>query len=91
MTARVEQVRLLLKNKQYQAALRDIEHLHQTHSQDAQIRHWLATTYYRIGEEFLQRGAQHEAEHYLWKALQTQPRDPGLLFDVKRALQRLSS
>jgi len=87
--AQLQQIRDLLKAQQYMAAVRTAEDLHAQFPQDAKVRHLVAVSYYRLGEAHVRCGHVDLGQQYLFKAMQTDPQDAGLLFDVKRALSRL--
>ncbi|MEN9204521.1 MAG: DnaJ domain-containing protein [Thermostichales cyanobacterium BF4_bins_65] len=85
----VLQIRSLLVRKQLMAAVQGAEGLYRQFPQDGQVRHVLALAYYRLGEAYAQRGLVDLAHSYLLKAMQTDPQDASLVFDVKRVLTRL--
>jgi len=85
----IKQVRDLLKARQLMAAVHTAEHLRSQFPQDPKVRHLMAVAYYRLGEAYVLRGHQDLGHPYLLKAMQTDPEDASILFDVKRALSRL--
>jgi len=87
--AQLQQIRDLLKAQQFMAAVRTAEDLQAQFPQDAKARHLVAVSYYRLGEAHVRCGHVDLGQQYLFKAMQTDPQDAGLLFDVKRALSRL--
>lgn len=54
-----------------------------------EVIHWKAVTYHRWSSELILNGKLREAEIYLNKALNTDPKNRELSFEVKRDLERV--
>lgn len=79
----------LLKQKKYVVAIAIAEGLRERYKNAPEVIHWQAVTYQRRGSELLVAGKFKEAEAYLTKAMNTDPGNRELCFEVKRDLERL--
>ena len=79
--------RLIKDGKLTQAVARAEESVSQDPGH-AETIHWLAWAYYRLGSALRLRG-DPQARFYLERAMQTEPENKELAFDVERELQRL--
>jgi hypothetical protein len=80
----------LLKQKKYVVAIAIAEGLRERYKNSPEVIHWQAVTYQRRGSELLIAGKLKEAEAYLTKAMNTDPGNRDLCFEVKRDLERIS-
>jgi DnaJ domain len=80
----------LLKQKKYVVAIAIAEGLRERYKNSPEVVHWQAVTYQRRGSELLIAGKLKEAEAYLTKAMNTDPGNRDLCFEVKRDLERIS-
>ena len=79
----------LLKQKKYVVAIAIAEGLRERYKNSPEVIHWQAVTYQRRGSELLIAGKLKEAEAYLTKAMNTDPGNRELCFEVKRDLERI--
>jgi hypothetical protein len=79
----------LLKQKKYVVAIAIAEGLRERYKNAPEVIHWQAVTYQRRGSELLVAGKFKEAEAYLTKAMNTDPGNRELCFEVKRDLERM--
>ncbi len=79
----------LLKQKKYVVAIAIAEGLRERYKNAPEVVHWQAVTYQRRGSELLVAGKLKEAEAYLTKAMNTDPGNRELCFEVKRDLERI--
>lgn len=79
----------LLKQKKYVVAIAIAEGLRERYKNSPEVIHWQAVTYQRRGSELLMTGKFKEAEAYLTKAMNTDPGNRELCFEVKRDLERI--
>jgi tetratricopeptide (TPR) repeat protein len=80
----------LLKQKKYVVAIAIAEGLRERYKNSPEVIHWQAVTYQRRGSELLIAGKLKEAEAYLTKAMNTDPGNRELCFEVKRDLERIA-
>ncbi|WP_408648750.1 J domain-containing protein [Tumidithrix elongata] len=85
----LRRVQELLKQKKYVVAIAVVEGMRERYPKSPEVLHWQAVTYYRWGSELIIAGKLREAEIYLNKALNTDPKNRELCFEVKRDLERL--
>ncbi|WP_425214304.1 DnaJ domain-containing protein [Tumidithrix helvetica] len=85
----LRRVQELLKQKKYVVAIAVVEGMRERYPKSPEVLHWQAVTYYRWGSELMITGKLREAEIYLNKALNTDPKNRELCFEVKRDLERL--
>ncbi len=79
----------LLKQKKYVVAIAIAEGLRERYKNSPEVIHWQAVAYQRRGSELLMTGKFKEAEAYLTKAMNTDPGNRELCFEVKRDLERI--
>jgi tetratricopeptide (TPR) repeat protein len=80
----------LLKQKKYVVAIAIAEGLRERYKNSPEVIHWQAVAYQRRGSELLMAGKLKEAEAYLTKAMNTDPGNRDLCFEVKRDLERIA-
>jgi hypothetical protein len=85
----LRRVQELLKQKKFVVAIAVVEGMRERYPKSPEVLHWQAVTYYRWGSELIIVGKLREAEIYLNKALNTDPKNRELCFEVKRDLERL--
>lgn len=85
----IRKVQDLLRQKRYLVAIPIVEGMRSRFAQAPEVIHWQAVVYQRQGCELLIVGRLREAEIYLNKALNTDPKNRELCFEVKRDLERL--
>jgi len=85
----LRRVQDLLKQKKYIVAIAVVEGMSERFPTSPEVMHWKAVTYYRWGSELILVGKLREAEIYLNKALNTDPKNRELIFEVKRDLERV--
>jgi tetratricopeptide (TPR) repeat protein len=85
----LRRVQELLKQKKYVVAIAVVEGMRERYPKSPEVLHWQAVTYYRWGSELIITGKLREAEIYLNKALNTDPKNRELCFEVKRDIERL--
>ncbi|WP_218080181.1 tetratricopeptide repeat protein [Anthocerotibacter panamensis] len=86
----LQQVKQALKNRQYTVAITQAEALLQQFPQDKAIQHQLALACQRLGNALIYRGDYRQAKVYLTRALDLEPDNAHLVFEVKRDLARLN-
>ncbi len=85
----LRRVQDLLKQKKYVVAIAVVEGMSERYPHAPEVIHWQAVTYHRWGSELMLKGKLREAEIYLNKALNTDPKNRELSFEVKRDLERV--
>ncbi|PZU96338.1 MAG: molecular chaperone DnaJ [Pseudanabaena sp.] len=85
----LRRVQDLLKQKKYVVAIAVVEGMGERFPNSPEVIHWKAVTYHRWGSELILVGKLREAEIYLNKALNTDPKNRELIFEVKRDLERV--
>lgn len=85
----LKKVQDLLRQRKYLLAVPIAEAMRQRFREAPEVIHWQAVVYQRLGCELIQQGKLHQAEIYLNKALQTDPKNRELCFEVKRDLDRI--
>jgi tetratricopeptide (TPR) repeat protein len=85
----LRRVQDLLKQKKYVVAIAVVEGMSERFPNTPEVIHWQAVTYHRWGCELILNGKLREAEIYLNKALNTDPKNRELAFEVKRDLERV--
>ncbi|OIP72621.1 MAG: molecular chaperone DnaJ [Oscillatoriales cyanobacterium CG2_30_44_21] len=85
----LRRVQDLLKQKKYVVAIAVVEGMGERFPDSPEVIHWKAVTYHRWGSELILVGKLREAEIYLNKALNTDPKNRELIFEVKRDLERV--
>ena len=84
----LRRVQDLLKQKKYVVAIAVVEGMSERFPNSPEVIHWKAVTYHRWSSELILAGKLREAEIYLNKALNTDPKNRELSFEVKRDLER---
>jgi len=79
----------LLKQRRYIVAIAIAEGMRARFPKSVEVIHWQAVTYHRWGTELLLKAKFREAEIFLNKALNTDPSNRELAFEVRRDLQRI--
>jgi curved DNA-binding protein CbpA len=79
----------LLKQRRYIVAIAVAEGMRARFPKSTEVIHWQAVTYHRWGTELLLKAKFREAEIFLNKALNTDPTNRELAFEVKRDLERI--
>lgn len=85
----LRRVQDLLKQKKYVVAIAVVEGMSERFPSSTEVIHWKAVTYHRWSNELILVGKLREAEIYLNKALNTDPKNRELTFEVKRDLERV--
>lgn len=85
----LRRVQDLLKQKKYVVAIAVVEGMSERFPHTPEVIHWQAVTYHRWSSELILNGKLREAEIYLNKALNTDPKNRELSFEVKRDLERV--
>ncbi|MDX1977863.1 MAG: DnaJ domain-containing protein [Pseudanabaenaceae cyanobacterium bins.68] len=85
----LKKVQDLLRQRKYLVAVPIAEAMRSRFSDAPEVIHWQAVVYQRLGCELLQQGKLRQAEIYLNKALNTDPQNRELCFEVKRDLERI--
>lgn len=85
----LRRVQDLLKQKKYVVAIAVVEGMSERFPNTPEVIHWQAVTYHRWSSELILNGKLREAEIYLNKALNTDPKNRELSFEVKRDLERV--
>ena len=85
----LRRVQDLLKQKKYVVAIAVVEGMSERFPNSPEVIHWKAVTYHRWSSELILAGKLREAEIYLNKALNTDPKNRELSFEVKRDLERV--
>jgi tetratricopeptide (TPR) repeat protein len=85
----IRKVQDLLRQRKYLMAIPIVEGMRSRFAEAPEVIHWQAVVYQRQGCELLIAGRLREAEIYLNKALNTDPKNRELCFEVKRDLERL--
>ena len=85
----LRRVQDLLKQKKYIVAIAVVEGMSERFPNSPEVIHWKAVTYHRWSNELILVGKLREAEIYLNKALNTDPKNRELSFEVKRDLERV--
>jgi len=80
----------LLKQRRYIVAIAVAEGMKERFPKSPEVIHWLAVTYHRWGNELILKSRWREAEIFLQKALNTDPNNRELAFEVKRDLERIA-
>ncbi|AFY75155.1 DnaJ-class molecular chaperone with C-terminal Zn finger domain [Synechococcus sp. PCC 7502] len=81
----------LLKQRKYIVAIAIAEGMRGKFPQSPEVIHWQAVTYHRWGNELILKKKYKEAEVFLNKALNTDPSNRELAFEVKRDLDRIAA
>ena len=79
----------LLKQKKYVVAIAISEGMRDRFPKSPEVVHWQAVTYHRYSNELILAGKLREAEVYLYKALNTDPSNRELCFEVRRDIDRV--
>ena len=87
----LRRVQDLLKQKKYIVAIAVVEGMSERFPNSPEVIHWKAVTYYRYASELILVGKLREAEIYLNKSLNTDPKNRELGFEVKRDLERVQN
>ncbi len=87
----LRRVQDLLKQKKYVVAIAVVEGMSERFPNSPEVIHWKAVTYHRWSSELILNGKLREAEIYLNKALNTDPKNRELSFEVKRDLERVQN
>jgi len=87
----LRRVQDLLKQKKYIVAIAVVEGMSERFPNSPEVIHWKAVTYHRWSSELILAGKLREAEIYLNKALNTDPKNRELIFEVKRDLERVQN
>ena len=87
----LRRVQDLLKQKKYLVAIAVVEGMSERFPSSPEVIHWKAVTYHRWSSELILVGKLREAEIYLNKALNTDPKNRELSFEVKRDLERVQN
>ncbi|ELS30637.1 MULTISPECIES: J domain-containing protein [Pseudanabaena] len=87
----LRRVQDLLKQKKYIVAIAVVEGMSERFPNAPEVVHWKAVTYHRWSSELILAGKLREAEIYLNKALNTDPKNRELIFEVKRDLERVQN
>jgi len=85
----LRRVQDLLKQKKYVVAIAVVEGMSERFPNSPEVIHWKAVTYHRWSSELILVGKLREAEIYLNKALNADPKNRELSFEVKRDLERV--
>ena len=85
----LRRVQDLLKQKKYVVAIAVVEGMSARFLNSPEVIHWKAVTYHLWGKELILMNRLREAEIYLTKALNTDPENRELSFDVKRGLEKV--
>ncbi len=85
----LRRVQDLLKQKKYIVAIAVVEGMSERFPNAPEVIHWKAVTYHRWSSELILVGKLREAEIYLNKSLNTDPKNRELSFEVKRDLERV--
>jgi DnaJ domain len=85
----LRRVQDLLKQKKYVVAIAVVEGMSERFPNSPEVIHWKAVTYHRWSSELILVGKLREAEIYLNKSLNTDPKNRELIFEVKRDLERV--
>jgi hypothetical protein len=85
----LRRVQELLKQKKYVVAIAVVEGMSERFPNSPEVIHWQAVTYHRWGVELILANKLREAEIYLNKSLNTDPKNRELIFEVKRDLERV--
>ncbi len=88
---RIKTIRAALKAKAWYQAISQAEDLIETYPPTRETVHLLALAYQRLGSTHLIEGNYDEARSYLNLALETEPDNRELGFDIKRDLDRLQA
>ncbi len=86
----IQLIRKLLRQRQWMAAVAKADTLVDKYVTPETI-HILALTYQRLGSYYLMTGHYREAKDYLHQALETEPHNRELAFDIKRDLDLLQA
>ncbi len=81
----------LLKQRRYIVAIAVAEGMRARFPKSTEVIHWQAVTYHRWGIELLLKSRFRDAEIFLNKALNTDPSNRELAFEVRRDLERINS
>ncbi len=87
----LRRVQDLLKQKKYIVAIAVVEGMSERFPNSPEVIHWKAVTYHRYAGELILVGKLREAEIYLDKSLDTDPKNRELSFEVKRDLERVQN
>jgi len=87
----LRRVQDLLKQKKYIVAIAVVEGMSERFPSSPEVMHWKAVTYHRYASELILVGKLREAEIYLNKSLNTDPKNRELSFEVKRDLERVQN
>jgi len=87
----LRRVQDLLKQKKYVVAIAVVEGMSERFPISPEVMHWKAVTYHRYASELILVGKLREAEIYLNKSLNTDPKNRELSFEVKRDLERVQN
>ncbi|MFN3927237.1 MAG: DnaJ domain-containing protein [Pseudanabaenaceae cyanobacterium] len=87
----IKRVQELIRQKRIVATIPIVEGLRDRFPNAPEVIHWQAIAYYRWGSELLLQGKLREAEIYLKKVLETDPKNRELCFEAKRDLERIAS
>ena len=85
----LRRVQDLLKQKKYIVAIAVVEGMSERFPNSPEVIHWKAVTYHLWGKELMLTKRLREAEIYLNKALNTDPENRELSFDVQRSLEKV--
>jgi curved DNA-binding protein CbpA len=87
----LRRVQDLLKQKKYIVAIAVVEGMSERFPTSPEVMHWKAVTYHRHASELILVAKLREAEIYLNKALNADPKNRELSFEVKRDLERVQN
>ncbi len=85
----VKEIKRILRSQLYTQAMSQAEALARQFPRSQEASHILALCYYRLGSTLLIEGDPQQARIYLNKALETEPHNRELAFEVRRDLARL--
>ncbi len=86
----VRQIKERFVQKSYQEAVRAAEDLVRSYPRNAEATHVLALSYQWYGNVLLQQGDPPQAKVYLLRALDTEPHNRELAFEIQRDLSRIN-
>lgn len=86
----IREIKRILKSQLYTQAVTQAEALARQYPRSEEATHILALCYHRLGSTLLIEGESQQARVYLNKALETEPHNRELVFEVRRDLARLS-
>ncbi|NJK35871.1 MAG: J domain-containing protein, partial [Oscillatoriales cyanobacterium SM2_2_1] len=84
----IHRVQELIRTKKFVVAIAVVEGLRERYPQAPEVVHWQAIAYYRMGSELLIQKKYREAEIYLRKTLETDPKNRELCFEAQHELER---